>query len=64
MRDVLEGQQRTAVHGAQAQPVGAERVWFAVPRRLVTGAVAQPERLPVELRERPRVRAVQDHLPQ
>jgi len=54
--------QLNATRVAQHEPVGSARVGLAVRWRLVAVAVAQAEQLPVELRQLPRVRPIENHL--
>jgi hypothetical protein len=62
--DLLEGQLRDAVRSSQYKPVAttlvnAPRLWW-----LITRSVNQAQQVPVELRERPGVGAVEHHLAQ
>jgi hypothetical protein len=62
-RDALAAGLVAAGRGPQDQPVAAARVIRAGPRRLIARPVGEPEQLPVELRERPRLRGVEHDLP-
>jgi hypothetical protein len=62
LRHLLERQPGSAGAVLQHAPVLAEQVRLVPCRGLVTRAVPQAQQLPVELRQLPRVRAVQDRL--
>ncbi len=60
--DPLEGEASGAVVRGEHEPVGV--VGGAVVRRLVAGAVAEPEQAPVELRQPPDIGGVEDGVEQ
>jgi hypothetical protein len=63
LSDLLECQRHAARRALEHQPVLPLRVRLAGTGRLVARAVPQAEQPPVELGQPPRVRGVQDRLP-
>ena len=60
--DLLEGQPVSSVRVTQHEPVMPFRVGFATGRRLVSRSISEAEQLPIELRERARIGAIQNRL--